>query len=177
MIFIYSYFTIVGYITNSQLPIYPRGLILLSVRAFETNSETEFCLARANVYIFSCFVTFLSSLLLIAAKPTENNPKTVATPASAGLATIPKPVKAVARVADDSPAESEPRPTAEMCVIECVLFYFFATFLLVRLLVCQYCCYIVGICAKEGSKASRKCKGNSENFCSRQHFCFYSVCD
>ena len=44
-----------------------------------------------------------------------------------GLATIPKPVKAVARVADDSPAEREPRPTAEMCVIECVLLYFFAT--------------------------------------------------
>ena len=100
------------------------SLILLSVRAFETNSETEFCLARANVYIFSCFVTFLSSLLLIAAKPTEDNPKTAATPGSAGLATIPKPVKAVARVADDSPAESEPRPTAELCVMECVLLYF-----------------------------------------------------
>ena len=76
------------------------------------------------MYIFSCFVTFLSSRLLAASKPTENNPKTVATPASAGLATIPKPVKAVARVADDSPAESEPRSTAEMCVMECVLLYF-----------------------------------------------------
>ena len=76
---------------------------------------------------FSCFVTFLSSRLLTAAKPTEKNPKTVATPASAGLTTIPNPVKAVARVADDSQAESEPRPTAEMCVMECVLLYFFAT--------------------------------------------------
>ena len=52
--------------------------------------------------------------LLATVKPADNKPKTVATPASAGLATIPKPVKAVARVADDSPAESEPRPTAEM---------------------------------------------------------------
>ena len=103
------------------------SLILLSVRAFETSSATEFCFATANVYIFSCFLTFLSSRLLITVNPADNKPKTVATPASAGLATTPKPVKAVARVADDSPAEAEPRPAAEMCVMKCVLLYFFAT--------------------------------------------------
>ena len=103
------------------------SLIFLSARAFETSSEIEFSLARAKVYIFSCLVTFLSSRLLTTVNPADNKPKTVATPASAGLATIPKPVKAVARVADDSPAEIEPRSTAEMCVIECVLLYSFAT--------------------------------------------------
>ena len=96
------------------------SLIFLSARAFETSSATEFSLARAKVYILSCFVTFLLSRLLTTVKP-------VATPASAGLATISKPVKAVARVADDNPAKSEPRPTAEMCVIECVHLYFFVT--------------------------------------------------
>ena len=101
------------------------SLILLSANAFERSSATEFCFARAKVYIFSCFVTFLSSRLLTTVKHADNKPKTVATPASAGLATIPKPFKAVARVADDSPAEREPRPTAEMCVRVCVLLYFF----------------------------------------------------
>lgn len=100
------------------------SLILLSASAFDSSSATEFSLARASVYIFSCFVTFLSSRLLTTVNPADNKPKTVATPASAGLATIPKTVKAVSRVADDSLAESEPRPTTEMCVRVCVLLYF-----------------------------------------------------
>ena len=90
------------------------SLILLSVSAFETSSAIEFSFASASVYIFSCFVTFLSSHLLTTVNPADNTPKTDSTPASAGLATIPKPGKAVARVVDDSPAEREPRPTAEM---------------------------------------------------------------
>ena len=100
------------------------SLILLFLRAFETSSDTEFSFATAKVKIFSCLVTFFLSRLLTIVKPADNKPKTVATPASAGLATIPKPVKAVARVADDNPAERQPRPTAEMCAMECV-FYFF----------------------------------------------------
>ena len=72
-------------------------------------------------------MTFFSRRLLTTVKPADNKPKTVATPASAGLATIPKLIKAVARVADDNPAGSEPRPTAEMCVRVCVLLYFLVT--------------------------------------------------